>query len=681
MQSRVEVATAWGGEPPPGGRFRLRRLTGGEKVSLFAAGMVIAAAILYFGLVEGMTPFQTDVQVPWWALTGLFCLGEILVVHVQFRRNAYSFSLSEIPLVIGLFASTPSELVLALVFGSAISLIIHRRQSLLKLMFNLSHFALEACLALLVFHAFGPEGPFHPLTWLAAFVTTFAVALVADFAVGGAISLNEGRMELQSIIQGLPFGKVVAATNTSIGLIGVMVLWDNAQAAWLLAVPAAILFFAYRIYTSQREQHERMEFLYESTHLLNRSLKMEASLPALLSQALSMFRAEIAEILLFAPEGEAMLRTRLGPGEESEVLVPVRLDPTEGVWARIAAEGQGLLFTRPIAPERLRRHFAEQGVRDAMVAPLRGTDGIVGMIMVGNRLGDVSSFDPNDLKLFEALANHASVSLENARLVSRLEESLVHMTEMNRMKDDFVATVSHELRTPLTSIQGSVKTLLQTDLHFEEADRQTLLEVVDRQGERLRQLIEDLLVAARIESAQIQPVISPVSLSGLAKQVVEGLGSRAATHRFVYDTTQDPGAVQTDERRAYQILSNLVDNALKYSAPDTTITVRVRGVPGGAEIAVRDEGHGIPDEQQDQIFDRFYQVDQTSTRAVGGTGLGLYICRRLADVIGAKIGLEGSDENGSTFTLWIPATPPPDALRASDLPQEETLDLIAAQRG
>jgi signal transduction histidine kinase len=408
---------------------------------------------------------------------------------------------------------------------------------------------------------------------------------------------------------------------------------------------------------------------------------MEASLPALLSQARSMFRAEIAEILLFAPEDEPMLRTVLGPGEAREILTPVRLDPTQGVWARIASEGQSLLFPRPIQPERLRRHFRQQGIHDAMVAPLRGTDGIVGMIMVGNRFGDVSTFDPNDLKLFDALASQASVSLENARLVQRLEESLVHMTEMNRMKDDFVATVSHELRTPLTSIQGSVKTLLQPDLEFEESDRLTLLEVVDRQGERLRQLIEDLLVAARIESAQIQPVISPVSLSGLAKQVVEGLGSRAATHRFVYDVSGDPGAVDTDERRAYQILSNLVDNALKYSVPDSTITLRVRAAPGGAEIAVQDEGDGIPVDEQGRIFDRFFQVDQTSTRAVGGTGLGLYICRRLADVIGAKIDLEHSDENGSTFTLWIPSTPPAEALRASDLPKEETLDLIAVQRG
>lgn len=681
MRPHTEGAAARGGKPPRAGGLRFRGFTGREKVSLLAGGLVLLAAAVYFGLVKGIDPIDGPVEVPWWALTAMFCLGEILVVHVQFRRNAYSFSLSEIPLVIGLFASTPSELVLAHVLGSAIALIFHRRQSLMKLTFNLSHFALESSLALIIFHAFGPgaHGPFEPLTWVGAFLATFVVALVADFAVGAAISLSEGRMELQSIIQGLPFGKVVAATNTSIGLIGVMVLWENAKAAWLLAVPAAILFFAYRIYTSQREQHERMEFLYESTHLLNRSLKMEASLPALLSQAQSMFRAEIAEILLFAPEGEPMLRTRLGPGDSKEILVPIRLDPTEGVWARIAAEGQSLLFGRPITPERLRRHFAERGIRDAMVAPLRGTDGIVGTILVGNRLGDVSSFDSNDLKLFEALANHASVSLENARLVQRLEESLVHMTEMNRMKDDFVATVSHELRTPLTSIQGSVKTLLQPGLEFEAEDRQTLLEVVDRQGERLRQLIEDLLVAARIEAQPIRAVIAPVSLSGVAKQVVEGLGSRAASHRVVFDVGDDPGKVETDERRVYQILSNLLDNAIKYAPDDTAVTMRVRGAPGGVECVVEDEGPGIPGEQQDRIFDRFYQVDQTSTRAVGGTGLGLYICRRLAEVIGARLTLERSDERGSVFSLLVPITPPADALRAEDVPLDETLDLIAAQ--
>jgi len=673
---------AAGAERPPGGV--LRRLTGSRRVWLFSAGLALAAALLFYFVIPRLEPLHDRLPVPWWALVGMFFLAEVLVVHVQFRRNAYSFSMSELPLVLALFALPPKQVVITLLLGSAVALVIHRRQSPLKLAFNLSHFFLEATLGVILFHLFGPDGPLDKIAWLATFVATFTTALIADLAVEAAVSLSESanghvHVERKALTQRIGFGKVVSATNTSIALISAMILATEPRAAWLLGVPAAILFFAYRIYTSQREQHERMEFLYESSHLLNRSLKMEAALPALLTQAQDMFRAEIAEIILFSADNEPVLRTRLGPGGRKEVLVPMRLDPTEGVWARVAAEGEPLLFTRPIRPERLRRHFAEQGIRDAMVTPVRGTEGIAGMIMVGNRLGDVSTFDANDLKLFEALANHASVSLENARLVQRLEDSLIHMTEMNRMKDDFVATVSHELRTPLTSIQGSVKTLLQTDLEFEETDRQTLLEVVDRQGERLRQLIEDLLVAARIEAQPIRAVISPVSVSGVAQQVLEGLGSRAASHRIVFDVAGDPGKIETDERRVYQIVSNLVDNALKYAPTDTAVTLRVRGAPGGIEIIVEDEGPGIPGEQQDRIFDRFYQVDQTSTRAVGGTGLGLYICRRLTEVIGAQIALDRSDEHGSVFRLLIPSTPPADSVRAEDIPLDETLDLLTTQ--
>lgn len=661
-------------------RSRLNHLRGSTKIALLTAGLATAAGSLFAWVVVDLPQPTGDIRSPLWVLVVMFALAEILVVHVEFRGNAYSFSLSEVPFVIGLFTAAPVDLVAGHFIGSAIALIVHRRQSPLKLAFNLSHFALESSLALIVFNSFGTGDPSDPVAWLATLCATLTFALIADLAVETAVSLAEGKVETGGMLQRMGFGKVVSTTNASIGLIGALILWIQPSAAWVLAVPTAILFFSYRFYTSQREQHTRMEFLYESTHLLNRSLKLEASLPALLSQAQTMFKAGFAEILLFSQQGEPTLRTVLGPGDRKEILAPVKLDPTEGVWARVAAEGQPLLFARPIQPEQLRRHFAEQGIRDAMVAPLRGAGGIAGIITVGNRLGDVSTFDTNDLQMFETLANHASASLENARLVQRLEESLIHMTEMNRMKDDFVATVSHELRTPLTSIQGSVKTLLQPGLEFDSADRQTLLEVVDRQGERLRQLIEDLLVAARIEAQPIRPVISPVSLSAVAHQVVEGLGSRAASHRIVFDLAGDPGKIVTDERRVYQILSNLVDNALKYSPPDTTITLRVRGASGGIEVVVEDEGPGIPREQQDRIFDRFYQVDQTSTRAVGGTGLGLYICRRLTEVIGARIALERSDEHGSAFALLIPVTPPADAIRAEDIPVEETFDLIAAQR-
>jgi signal transduction histidine kinase len=648
---------AGAGEAGKRGSLPLLRLSGSGKVGLLSAALAGTALALYLLVVRHLPPVPAELRLPWWAIAIMFFMAEVLVVNVRFRRNAYAFSLSEIPLVIGLFTATPAGLVAGRLVGSLAALALHRRQSPLKLAFNLSGFFLESVLALLVFHAFHSGNPFEVLGWIATFLTTFAIALVADLTIGAAVSLSEGKM--QAMFHGLAFGRVVSATNTSIGLIGVMILWMHPESAWLLTVPAAILFLAYRAYTGQRQQHESLEFLHESTRVLNRSLKMEAAASTLLAQARKMFRADIAEITLLPgePDEDASITT-LGPGEEGASSTHARLDPTEGVWARIASEEQAILLARPIQPARLRAHFAERGIRDAMVAPLRGGEGVVGMMLVANRRADVTAFDGEDLTLFEALTNHASVSLENARLVSRLEESLAHLTEMNRMKDDFVATVSHELRTPLTTIQGSVKTLLELGPSVDQDSERSLLEGINRQGERLHQLIEDLLVAAQIESRGIHPVISHTSLAGIAEQVAEDLRLREGDRSVVVHVDGDVPAVQTDGRRVHQIVANLAENAIKYSPPGRSLTLRVRPARGGGAISVQDQGAGVPHELRDRIFDRFYQVDQTMTRTVGGAGLGLYICRQLAEVIGGRVALERSDHRGSVFTLWVPAEPP-----------------------
>jgi signal transduction histidine kinase len=629
------------------------------KVGLLSVALAGTALALYLLVVRHLPPVPAELRLPWWAIATMFFLAEVLVVNVRFRRNAYAFSLSEIPLVIGLFTATPAGLVAGQLVGSLAALALRRRQSPLKLAFNLSHIFLEAVLALLVFHAFRSGDPLEALGWMAAFLTTFAIALVADLTVGAAVSLSEGRMQVQAMFHGLAFGKVVSATNTSIGLIGVMVLWMHPESAWLLAVPAAILFLAYRAYAGQRQQHESLEFLHESTRVLNQSLKIDAAVSTLLAQARKMFRADISEIVLLPdePDGDASIAT-LGPGQGRASTGHARLDPTEGVWARMAAEEQAILLARPIQPARLRAHFERRGIHEAMAAPLRGRDGVVGMMMVANRTADVSTFDGEDLKLFEALTNHASVSLENAKLVSRLEESLAHLTEMNRMKDDFVATVSHELRTPLTTIQGSVKTLLQLGPSVGQDSERSLLEAINRQGERLHQLIEDLLVAAQIESRGINPVVTSTSLTGIAEQVAEELQLRDRDRSVIVHVDGEVPAVETDGRRVHQIVANLAENAIKYSPPGRTVTLRVRPAGGGGAISVQDQGGGIPQELRDRIFDRFYQVDQTITRTVGGAGLGLYICRQLADVIGGRVALERSDHRGSVFTLWVPAESP-----------------------
>jgi signal transduction histidine kinase len=589
----------------------------------------------------------------------MFACAEVWVVHLQFRRDAHSFSLSEIPLVIGLFFSTPIDLVLGQFIGALIALSLIRRQSLTKIFFNVSHFGLEVCLAILIFRSFGVEtNPLEPTAWLAATLGTLVATSLGVFAIAFAISFSEGGSELTTLREAFGPGVGVTITNTSLALIAVAMLWFNPATAWLLFVPAVILFFAYRLYTAERQKHESLEFLYESTRMAHRTLQTESVVMGLLNQACKMFRAEAAEMILFDPEEkDVVARTSRGPDNALTILEEDEVSNVERGWMKRVSEGEALLVRRHEAEDPVRSFLDQESVKDLMAAPLHGDEGVVGMMVVKNRLGEVSTFDGEDLKLFLTLANHASVSLENARLVSRLEESLAHLTEMNRLKDDFVAAVSHELRTPLTSIQGYVKTLLRAPDRFSPDEQHSFLETIDQQSNRLRQLIEDLLAVSRLESQRDQLALAEISLSKLAGRVVDELRGRADDHQLEVRLHRSLPRVHTDEGKVHQLLSNLIENALKYSPPGTAVTVEGVVENDGITVSVRDHGEGVPPDLHEKIFDRFFQVDQSSTRKVGGTGLGLYICRRLAESIDARVWLKSSDTNGSEFCLWIPLHP------------------------
>src|ERR671910_539265 len=216
-----------------------------------------------------------------------------------------------------------------------------------------------------------------------------------------------------------------------------------------------------------------------------------------------------------------------------------------------------------------------------------------------------------------------------------------------------VPVIAHELRTPLTSIQGYLKTLLQLGPGLGDEQGRSFLEAADRQGDRLRRLIEQLLAVAKLE-AKVEPLqLSVVSLEEIADDVVMELTPSAHGHTF--DLRFRPGLplVETDDARVHQILSNLVENALKYSPPDTRVTIRGQERGGGVAIMVEDEGGGIPVAAQDRIFERFFQVDSSATRSVGGTGLGLYICKKTSEAIGGRVWVERPDNEGERFWVWV----------------------------
>jgi signal transduction histidine kinase len=613
------------------------------------------ATVLTIGLVRQLPHQTTGVRIPWPALAALFALSEAFVVHLQFRRgDAHSFSLNEVTLVLGLFFTDPVGVVLAQLIGAALALTLRRRQQPIKLAFNLGHLTMEAAVATVAFAGMvGTAKPLGPAGWIAAMTVCAVASLIAGFLVQAAIALSQGRFVPRIAIRNLGFALIVAMCNASLGLAAATMLARDPRSVWLMVSPVIVVFFAYRGYSRQRQKHEGLEFLYESTRLLQRAEKFDDALLRLLEQVRTMFRAEIARVTFFAVDGEPSARTTLGPGEASSVMQEVELDPREGVWARIAAEAQGVLLTHPIRNERIRAYYARDGIRDAMVAPIYGQSGVVGTLLVGNRLGEVGSFDVADLRLFETLANHASVSLQKARLVSRLEDALAHMTEINRLKDDFVATISHELRTPLTSILGFVQTLLRPDATFRPEDQREFLGVVERQGRRLHSLIEDLLAVARLETDEIRPTPHLVSIQGLVRQGVESMTlGRSSRVEVVFD--EPLPLINTDQEMVVRILTNLLDNAFKYSPDGSIVTVCARAEGAGVTLSVNDHGYGIPEEMRERIFERFFQVDQSKTRVFGGAGLGLYICRRLAEGIRGRIWLERTGPEGSMFSLWMP---------------------------
>jgi K+-sensing histidine kinase KdpD len=643
-------------------RLALLRIPGTGRVWLLNTVLVALAVILYWGVLRTL-PLHADLQpsnihIPWWALAVLFYLSEIYVVHFPFRQNSQSLSLSEIPLVLGLFFTSPEGLILAQVVGAALALAYHRRQSVMKLVFNTASLALSTIAATIIFRTVADWGnSLGPAGWIAVFLGTVVASSLGVLAIFIAISLSEGQMELHGRPQALAMALGITVSNTSLALIAVMILAHDTSAAWLLLVPTAMLFLTYRLYTSERQKHESLESLYSATQVLQRSLKLEASMTTLLTQAREMFRAEIAQITLFSDSAEPALQTTLGPEDELDFMTPVQLEFTDGVWARVASEDVAVLVPRPITNPRLHQHFADRGMRDAMVAPLRGEDAVIGTMTVGNRLGEVTTFNEEDLKLFETLANHASVSIQNARLVEQLEDSLAHLTEMNRLKDDFVAAVSHELRTPLTSIQGYVKTLLRPNVVWPADQQKDFIETIDRQADRLRNLIEDLLTVSRVEADRDAPELTSLSLEAMSRQIADEVAGGTHGGFITIDFPDNFPRVLTDESMIHQIISNLIDNGIKYSPPGANLTITGRLEAQSAVISVGDEGDGIAEDLHDKIFERFYQVDQSSTRSVGGTGLGLYICRKLAAAVGGRLWLEKSDSEGSIFSLQIPLKP------------------------
>jgi diguanylate cyclase (GGDEF)-like protein len=382
-----------------------------------------AAAGLLLAPVRGLQQPNVSFHLPWPVLAALFGVSVVLRIHLQFRREVHSVTLMELPLVLGLHFVDPAGMVLARLAGSLPALVIHSRQRGSKLLFNLALFALEACVAALVFSwLLAGRAPVGTVGLAGTFGAVLATDLLSAALVITAISLKEGALDRVATRQALASGAVAAATNTSLALIAVVVLAADRQVAWLLLVLAAVLFIAYRAYASLREQHERLRRLHHFTRVVARSERSGAVAATILAETQELLRAERAELTLF-PNGRTPLRTVLD--RDGQVVTSPATDARAAleVLQRAVATEQGALLIPPITDQALRQALLERGITDAMIAPLRPGAGVAGTLVVANHLGDVGAFGGQDLTLLQTLAGQAGGALARGQLVDDLRRA------------------------------------------------------------------------------------------------------------------------------------------------------------------------------------------------------------------------------------------------------------------
>lgn len=462
-------------------------------------------------------------------------------------------------------------------------------------------------------------------------------------------------------------GTVFAASNVTVTVLAELLLPFIAATIFVLLISVSVRTqleatdAAYRAVTHEGAELARQEreltHLYEVSRTIGSGSKLDEVLPELIGRVAESVDARVGLVLLYDADTEHL-----------ELMSPiwvsghtVRADEFSlgldkpGVAQRVFMSGDSQIINDTSQSSERDRLVDELDAHRVAVVAMRIEDRTIGVLLVGDKDTD---FTDDDLGTLESVAAPAALVLNQMARFEEARSMNDRMAELAQLKTDFVSVVSHELRTPLTSIIGAIGTLQRPELLPDDPRAQQLIEMAAKQANRLRTLIEDLLVMSRIEADSLPVRPERIDVAAFLIELIDALPNGESV---TFDPVSDVGYVRSDPDHLTRVMTNLVENAMKYGG-EGQIEIATSSHRNEVHISIIDHGPGIAYEQHDAIFERFTQLQPHATRSRGGAGLGLSIVKGLVEAMDGRVWYEPTPGGGATFTVAIPtgsATGPP----------------------
>jgi signal transduction histidine kinase len=405
-------------------------------------------------------------------------------------------------------------------------------------------------------------------------------------------------------------------------------------------------------------QSHSLERLLEISRSISHSYHLESFLQNIVDAACELIGCEASSILLIEPETR-YLKFLAAPTDQIEALKQLRIPLENSVAGECFQRERTILINQATSDNRIFREVDKLlrfETRSILAQPLRFGGQTIGVFEAVNKLSG-ENFSEEDIAIVETLAAQAAVAIRNDQLIDETQRRLNDLAELDKMKADFIAIASHELRTPLGLILGHATILREVIL---EAGQRKQIDVIIQSALRLKKIIDDLANIQKMQNEKIVLHREIIAADRLVADILEQYEGLAKKNQIslMSEFPQQNLSLLVDKEKINIAIGNLVKNAISFTKAGGHVLVTVENLLGYVKISVIDDGIGIPRNELQRIFDRFYQVESHLTRKVGGMGLGLSVAKAMVELHGGQIWAESVEGKGSNFSLLLPSASP-----------------------